>query len=67
VKEEEIRKALRDLFTTQGLIVEPSSVVTTAFVKAFGPEMEEPIAVIYTGENIAREDFWKMISVSASG
>jgi threonine dehydratase len=62
VKEEEIRTALRELFETQGLIVEPSSVVTTAFVKACREKLKEPIAVVFTGENIAREDFWGLIT-----
>jgi threonine dehydratase len=62
VKEDEIRTALRELFDMQGLIVEPSSVVTTAFVKAHAEKLEEPIAVVFTGENISREDFWGLIS-----
>jgi len=62
VKENEIRVALRELFEAQGLVVEPSSVVTTALVKTLGKKLLEPIAVVFTGENITREDFWRLIS-----
>jgi threonine dehydratase len=60
VKEEEICAGLRELFNSHGLIVEPSSVVTTAFVKTWAEKLPEPIAVIFTGENITREDFWRL-------
>jgi threonine dehydratase len=62
IREEEIRQALADLFVQQGLIVEPSSVVTTALVQAHADQLKEPICVIFTGENITREDFWRLIS-----
>jgi threonine dehydratase len=62
VREEEIRQALADLFVRQGLVVEPSSAITTAFVQAHGDQLEEPIGVILTGENITREDFWRLIA-----
>jgi threonine dehydratase len=61
VGEQEIRSALRDLYTTQGLVVEPSSAITIAFVQGHAQELEEPIGVILTGENITREDFWRLI------
>jgi threonine dehydratase len=61
VREDEIRAALAALFTTQGLVVEPSSAVTTAFVAGHADELEEPVCVILTGENITREDFWRLI------
>jgi threonine dehydratase len=64
VHEEEIRKALKDLFETQALVVEPSSAVTLAFVQARAKELEEPICVILTGENIAREDHRRLISAA---
>jgi hypothetical protein len=28
----------------------------------FGRELPEPVAVIFTGENITRDDFWELIS-----
>jgi threonine dehydratase len=62
VPEADIRKSLKDLFETQALVVEPSSAITTAFVKAHAAELEEPICVILTGENIAREDHARHIS-----
>jgi threonine dehydratase len=60
VREEEIRAALAALFATQALIVEPSSAITAAFVEAHGDELEEPVCVVLTGENVAREDFWRL-------
>jgi threonine dehydratase len=65
VPEDEIREALRALFRTHGLIAEPSSVITTAFVKAALGELEEPVCVILTGGNIAREDFDRLIADDA--
>jgi threonine dehydratase len=62
VSEADIRKALKDLFETQALVVEPSSAITLAFVKTHAEEMEEPICVVLTGENIAREDHRRLIS-----
>ncbi|HLJ11538.1 MAG TPA: PLP-dependent lyase/thiolase [Planctomycetaceae bacterium] len=56
VRETEICGALRDLFELQGLVVEPSSAITAAFVKAHATEFEEPICVILTGGNIGPED-----------
>lgn len=56
VAETEIRMALRELFEQQGLVVEPSSAIAAAFVKAHAAELEEPICVVLTGENITHED-----------
>jgi threonine dehydratase len=63
VPEPDIRTALRELFQTQALVIEPSSAITLAFVKAHVEELEEPVCVILTGENIAREDHQRLISV----
>jgi threonine dehydratase len=62
VKESEIRESMRDLFIRQAMIVEPSSAVTAAFVKAHLHELDEPVCVILTGENISREDFFQLIA-----
>lgn len=56
VPEDDIRTALADLYETQGLVAEPSSAVPLAFVRAHAGELEGPVCVILTGENIARED-----------
>jgi threonine dehydratase len=56
VPELAIRDALRDLYETQGMAVEPSSAITTAFVKEQGPDLAEPICVILTGQNVTAED-----------
>ena len=55
VAEADIRMALHDLVETQALIVEPSSAITLAFVKAHAGELEEPICVVLTGANIAHD------------
>jgi threonine dehydratase len=62
VPEADIRTALKDLFETEAVVVEPSSAITLAFVKAHADQLEEPICVILTGENIAREDHRQLIS-----
>lgn len=64
VPEDDIRAAMRDLFETQGLVVEPSSAITLAFVKAHAAELEGPVGVVLTGENIAREDHRRLIGAA---
>jgi threonine dehydratase len=64
VPEADIRAALKDLFEAQAVVVEPSSAITLAFVQARAGELEEPICVILTGENIAREDHRRLISAA---
>jgi threonine dehydratase len=61
VPEGDIRAAMAGLYAEQGLVVEPSSAVAVACVRAH-PELEEPVCVILTGENIAREDFHRLIA-----
>jgi threonine dehydratase len=65
VAEGEIRAAMAGLYAGQGLVVEPSSAVTVACVRAH-PELEEPVCVVLTGENIAREDFHRLIAEDAA-
>jgi threonine dehydratase len=62
VRDEDIKAAMQELFTQHALVVEPSSAITTAFVKAHQEELEEPICVILTGGNIARDDFDRLVS-----
>jgi threonine dehydratase len=64
VAEADIRTAMKDLFESQALVVEPSSAITLAFVKSHVEQLEEPICVILTGENIAREDHRRLIAVA---
>jgi threonine dehydratase len=61
VSESSIRAALAELFRQQGLVVEPSSAVTVAFVKEHLEELPGPIALVLTGENITREDFFRLL------
>jgi len=61
VAEEDIRAALRDVYQTQGLVIEPSSAITLAFVKDQAAKLPQPICVILTGENITREDHRRLI------
>jgi threonine dehydratase len=56
VSEEDISEAMQDLYEKQGLVVEPSSAITVAFVRRHRGELEEPIAVVLTGGNIVRAD-----------
>jgi threonine dehydratase len=62
LSEADICAAMAALYQQQGLVVEPSSAVTVAFVQTHRAELAEPIAVILTGENIAREDFHRLIA-----
>jgi len=62
VSESDIRAAMRDLFESHALAVEPSSAITLAYIKNHAGQMEEPICTILTGENIAREDHRRLIS-----
>jgi threonine dehydratase len=64
VSDADICTALRDLFETQGLVVEPSSAITTAFARRQATELEEPICVVLTGENIAREDHARLMATT---
>jgi threonine dehydratase len=61
VAEDDILAALRDVYQTQGLVIEPSSAIALAFVKAHAAELPPPICVILTGENITREDHRRLI------
>jgi threonine dehydratase len=65
VPDADIRTALKDLFQTQALVVEPSSAITTAFVRTRAAELEEPVCVILTGENIAREDHTRHMAAAS--
>jgi threonine dehydratase len=67
VPEDDIRAALRDLYEAQGLVIEPSSAVALAVVKARGAELAEldgPVCVVLTGENITRDDHRRLIGVA---
>jgi threonine dehydratase len=61
VREEEIRASLRELYSRQALVVEPSSVVPVAFVSR-QEELAEPVCLILTGQNIARDDFDRLVT-----
>jgi threonine dehydratase len=62
VSEASIRSSMRELYQMQALMIEPSSAITLAHVKAHASELNEPICVILTGENIVREDHSRLIS-----
>jgi threonine dehydratase len=61
VQEADIRAAVRGLFRIHGLQVEPSSAVPVAWVQQCKETLPEPIALVLTGENIARDDFYALI------
>src|SRR5262249_36189734 len=62
VPETDIRTALADLFEKQALVVEPSSAISLAFVHGHAAELADPICLVLTGENIAREDHRRLIA-----
>jgi threonine dehydratase len=66
VSEDAIRTALRELFEKQALIVEPSSAITLACISGHAGELPEPICVVLTGANIAREDHDRLISIAST-
>ena len=63
VSEADIRTALRDLFERHALMVEPSSAITTAFVKTHAAELDDPVCVVLTGGNITGEDHARHVAV----
>lgn len=64
VPEADIRTALKDLFERQALVVEPSSVITLAFLNSHAEELEKPICAVLTSENITHEDHRRLISTA---
>jgi threonine dehydratase len=62
VQETAIKEAMKKLYFEQGLVVEPSSAIAVACVNDHLEELEEPMCVILTGQNIASEDFSKLIA-----
>lgn len=60
VSESAIRAAMRDVYWSQALVIEPSSAITLAHVQS--SELPEPICVVLTGENIVREDHQRFMS-----
>jgi threonine dehydratase len=64
VQDREIQIAMKALFERHALIVEPSSAITIAFVEAHRQKLEEPVCVVLTGGNIAREEFDQLITAT---
>jgi threonine dehydratase len=62
VSDDAIRAAMRELYWRQGLVVEPSSAITVAWVAAHAGEALEPVCAVLTGGNISREDFGRLIA-----
>jgi threonine dehydratase len=65
IHDADIQTAMRDLYERQALIVEPSSAITLALVKV-ADYLQEPICVVLTGQNIARDDFERLVSGESS-
>jgi threonine dehydratase len=65
VSEADIRAALKGLYETQGLFVEPSSAIALAFIKNHAEGLEEPICAVLTGANIAAEDHRRLMAAGA--
>jgi threonine dehydratase len=66
VSETAIRDAMKALYWKHGLIVEPSSAITVAFVQAHQDKLEEPACVVLTGANITSEDHARLIADNPS-
>jgi threonine dehydratase len=64
ISEADIRTALREVFETQGLVAEPSSVITLAYIKSHAEELEEPICAVLTGGNIAGDDHRRLMAAA---
>ncbi|HEX5269816.1 MAG TPA: PLP-dependent lyase/thiolase [Gemmataceae bacterium] len=64
VSEEDIRAALRDLYQTQGLVVEPSSAITLGFIQSHAADLEEPICAVLTGANVTAEDHRRLMAAA---
>ena len=62
VKDVDIRTAMAELYSRHALVVEPSSAIVAAFVKAHLHELEQPAGIILTGANITRDDFLRLVS-----
>jgi threonine dehydratase len=62
IQDSDIRKAMRDLYEKQAMLVEPSSAVTVAHVNENQDHLADPICLVLTGDNITREDFFGLIS-----
>jgi threonine dehydratase len=63
VPDADIRRAMAGVYQRQALVVEPSSAITVALVEAARDEVDEPVCVILTGQNISRDDFDRLIAV----
>lgn len=61
ISESEIREALRAVYETHGLAVEPSSAIALAYVLTHA-ELPEPVAIVLTGQNIVQEDHARLIA-----
>lgn len=55
-----IRIALKEVFKSQGLFIEPSSAITLAFLLTHASQLAEPIVTVLTGQNILFEDHAKL-------
>jgi len=62
IQDADIRTAMRELFDKQGMLVEPSSAVTVAYARQNFERLDEPICLVLTGDNITREDFFRLIA-----
>src|SRR5262245_42341546 len=66
VAESDIYTALKELLDRQALVVAPPSAVAAAFVRGHASELDEPICMILTGENITRDDFARHVAAAAA-
>jgi threonine dehydratase len=63
VPDADIRTAVREVYETQGLVIEPSSAIALAYAKTRA-DLAGPVCVVLTGENITREDHRRLIAAA---
>jgi threonine dehydratase len=62
ISDDAIRTAMAGLYAKQGMAVEPSSAITVALAQTQPEAVTDPVCLVLTGENVAREDFFRLIA-----
>jgi threonine dehydratase len=64
VKESDIVTAMKTVYNKQGWLIEPSSAVAAAFLTGSLRDLEDPVCIVLTGQNIAWDDFSRLLTVA---
>jgi threonine dehydratase len=62
VSEAHIRGAMRALYGSHGMAVEPSSAIAVAYIQEHLHDLEPPICAILTGQNITQQDHARLMA-----